>query len=169
MQVCKISRRQFYRGGAGGRLSPSTINSNDDRSALRAMRAATATGMSKWAPMPENRYCSVHLPLMEEPCEPLFIRGRRTSRGICPSQLSFISCPTAQCPPPAKPCLGSIWRPGWFGASGCEQPHKNNTAHANKAIFFITQSFLKILKFYLFDSEILRNLEHFIEFCLFEI
>ena len=44
MQVCKILRRQFYRGGAGGRLSPSTINSNDDRSALRAMRAGRDDG-----------------------------------------------------------------------------------------------------------------------------
>ena len=39
MQVCKISRRQFYRGGAESRLSP-RIHYNGDRSALRAMRAS---------------------------------------------------------------------------------------------------------------------------------
>ena len=164
MQVCKILRRQVYRGGAEGRLSLRIITMIDLHSARYERRRVWANER----PCP-NRYCSVHLPLMEEPCEPLFIRGRRTSRGICPSQLSCISCPTAQCPPPVKPCVGSIWRPGWFGASGCEQLHKNNTAHANKAIFFIMQSFLKILRFYLFNSEILRNSRRLIEFCPFEI
>ena len=53
--------------------------------------------------------------------------------------------------------------------SGALLVAKNNAAHANKAIFFIMQSFLKILRFYLFNSEILRNSRRLIEFRPFEI
>ena len=52
MQVCKILRRQFYRGGAESRLSPCIITTIDLHFA-RCEQAITTTGMGKRAPMPE--------------------------------------------------------------------------------------------------------------------